>query len=202
MTLRYFIGIITLITFLSSCGKGDLNLTQEQEQDLASYMEQAELWSLSLKDKLLIPYGAFAPETKTSFSSIVSTDSSRMLINQFIVDLGIVNDRFMHDWIINYGILIQEVKVDNITPADENYFTSLSLLIAESVFNSHSIDPYVIEAHAVLQQHAYKKAVSYGSTTYSVNGPAFDLNNFMTLRGIDSGLYRIHRFIEARNMCH
>jgi hypothetical protein len=201
MSLRNCIGILIVISLLSSCGKGDLDLTQEQEKDIASYMEQAELWSMSFKDKSLIPYGAFAPETKTSFSSIVSTGSSRMLINQFILDIGIVNDRYMHDWIVNYGVLIQEIKTDNAIAADETYFKNLTTEIATSIFNTDVIDPCIIEAHGVLQQHAYNKAVSYGSTSFSVNGPAFDLNNIMTLRGIGSGLYRMHRFIEARNKC-
>ncbi|NNF36993.1 MAG: hypothetical protein HKN68_23015 [Saprospiraceae bacterium] len=195
------IGCLIIIFVFHSCGKGDIYLTEEQENDIASYMEQAELWSAIFNDKSLIPYGAFAPETIIPFSSVVSTDSSRMLTNQFIYDLGIANDRTMHDWIVNYGVLIQEIKADNVMAADETYFKNLTTKIVASIFNSEVTYPCIIEAHSVLQQHAYKKAVSYGSTTFSVNGPAFDLNSFMTLRGIDSGLYRMHRFIEARNKC-
>ena len=164
--------------------------------DLSIYMEQAENWSYVFIDKALIPYGAFAPETKTPASPVISTEESRSQINQFIIDLEINNDRDMHDWLINYGILIREIKVSNVASANESFFKELS----SKGLNS-SYDPCVIETHAVLQRHAYHKALSYASTTQSVNGPAFDLNNFMTLRGIGSGLYRIHRFIEARNEC-
>ena len=180
-----------------SCSKEDAYLTPQQENALLEYMDQVESWSVIFIDRPLIPFSAFAPETKSiQTSSAISLDSKELL-DGFIMDLEIPNDRYMHDWLIGYGKLIRDIKVDNVLPADENFYRSLT----ERGIHSTDSNDCIIKAHMELQRHAYNKANSYDATVQSVSGPAFDLNNFMTLRGIGSALYRIHRFIDNRNSC-
>ena len=201
MIIRNTKVLFVALFFLIACGKDEPMLTEIQKQEMEAYIIQAEAWSEIFIDKPLMSFSAFAPETKSPQSANIGTVESKALINGFVMDLGIPNDRFMHDWLIGYGKLIRKIKVDNVLPAEEELYRSLVANHIDLTASTGTDRACIMAAHIELQRHAYNKANSYDVTVQSVSGPAFDLNDFMTLRGIGSGLYRIHRFIENRNGC-
>lgn len=184
------------------CSGNDLELTQIQKEELQSFLNQSEQWYHMLKDEEEISLGAFEAHTFSPNNSQSPPQEATLAINSLISTLGVENDVEVHNWVIEYGSLIRDIKVANQVPAEDKYFRELVETYLPGISNPPRENlECIISVHMMLQEHALNKANSYSVNTVSENGELFDLDNYMSLRGLGSGLHRIHQFAINRKAC-
>ena len=188
------------MSFLS-CGDNDIEYNGDQKDQLLEFLKESEYWNNKLAEIDLIPYSAFAAETSTSFTPDNSTEESRLFIHSFTDDLEMIDGREAHNWVIDYGSLLREIIVDNGISDEEKFFTRITLELLPELLGQKNLIDCIIESHTILQHHALLKANSYNVRKLSVNGDLFDLDNFMTINGLGSGLFRIYSFLVKRKKC-
>lgn len=188
---------------LMGCSGNDVELSQAQKEELVSFLNQSEQWYNTLKDEDEVSLGFFEAHTFSPNNSQSPTPEATIAINNLVSLLGVANDVAVHDWVIEYGSLLREIKVENQVASEDKYFRELvETYLPEANIVSVENMMCVVDAHVVLQEQALNKANSYSVSVVSENGELFDLENFMTLRGLGSGLHRIHQFALNRKACH